>query len=293
MDPSIDIGNTGTCTTCTFSEDFSNYWTAVLYFMAPNGSYTRVEQVPNAGFDGVNGGMTVYYMNDGLGDYQQKSKVTAFKQGFRMLTGNPEYRTDAQQDFRQLTYTCLQSAATRYPETRDFPQQPCPAGIMANLRFPTCWDGKNLDSPNHESHVSYPANGTFESQGPCPDTHPVRLPQLMFETVWDTTPFNDPSLWPQSGQPFYWSMGDNTGYGTHGDYVFGWKGEALQTAMDSACYVTCPTLKTQTIDEANQCTLSSVVDESIDGCKLSSPLRSLCHCEMLTTSAGVDTMPDM
>lgn len=32
-----DIGEKGTCTTCTFSEDFSNYWTAVLYLKAANG----------------------------------------------------------------------------------------------------------------------------------------------------------------------------------------------------------------------------------------------------------------
>ena len=26
-----DVGERGTCTTCTFTEDFSNYWTAVMY----------------------------------------------------------------------------------------------------------------------------------------------------------------------------------------------------------------------------------------------------------------------
>ena len=31
-----------TCTTCKFKEDASNYWTAVLYFKNPNGSYIRV-----------------------------------------------------------------------------------------------------------------------------------------------------------------------------------------------------------------------------------------------------------
>lgn len=39
-----DIGNQGSCTTCAFSEDFSNYWTANLYFKARNGTYKRVPQ---------------------------------------------------------------------------------------------------------------------------------------------------------------------------------------------------------------------------------------------------------
>lgn len=57
-----DIAEKATCTTCQFSEDFSNYWTAVLFFKARNGSYHRVPQIPNVGFEGSNGGMTVYYM---------------------------------------------------------------------------------------------------------------------------------------------------------------------------------------------------------------------------------------
>ena len=42
-----------------------------------------------------------------------------------------------------------------------------------------------------------------------PSTHPVKIPQLFYETVWNTVPFNDPSLWPEDGsQPFVWSYGD-------------------------------------------------------------------------------------
>jgi hypothetical protein len=77
-------------------------------------------------------------MQDGLADYQQKSKVTAFKKGFRMLIGDSMARTKAEvKKFRQLAYTCLEDLGTRFPETMDFPKKPCPAGIMANLRFPT------------------------------------------------------------------------------------------------------------------------------------------------------------
>jgi hypothetical protein len=52
-------------------------------------------------------------------------------------------------------------------------------------------------------------SGTFETNGPCPATHPVKIPQLFYETIWDTTGFNDKSLWPEDGsQPFVWSFGD-------------------------------------------------------------------------------------
>ncbi len=159
---------------------------------------------------------------------------------------------------------------------------------MFSLHECSCWDGKNLDSPDHMSHVSYPASGTFESNGPCPATHPVNIPQLFFEIVWDTRKFNDKSLWPEDGsQPFVWSYGDmyglqlhlnrscwlyylnRTGYGSHGDYVFGWKGDSLQKAMDTNCNINCPALKTQSIQAGNKCTQQQKVKEDIDDCELS------------------------
>lgn len=69
-----DPASKSTCTTCSFSEDFSNYWTANLYFRAKNGSYKRVPQMVNLGLKGQ-GGITVYY----IPPYDGKTKVTAFK----------------------------------------------------------------------------------------------------------------------------------------------------------------------------------------------------------------------
>lgn len=70
---STDISTLATCTTCTFAEDLSNYWTANLYFKARNGTYKRVPQIPNRGNTGEVGGFTVYYTSPGA------NKVTAFK----------------------------------------------------------------------------------------------------------------------------------------------------------------------------------------------------------------------
>ncbi len=80
MDYSKDMPGESTCTTCQMSEDFSNYWTAILYFKARNGTYKRVHQLANSGFEGAaDGGMTVYYMQDPLYDTAKKSKVQAFQ----------------------------------------------------------------------------------------------------------------------------------------------------------------------------------------------------------------------
>ena len=59
MDPKAghDMVKMSTCTSCQFSEDFSNYWTAVLYFKARNGTFKRVPQMAQQGFEGTQGGM--------------------------------------------------------------------------------------------------------------------------------------------------------------------------------------------------------------------------------------------
>jgi hypothetical protein len=66
-------------------------------------------------------------------------------------------------------------------------------------------------------------------------------------------------------QPFAWSSADNTGFGTHADYVFGWKDDSLQKAMDSKTYVTAPTLKKQNIATQNKCNVKDMVGEKTDG----------------------------
>jgi hypothetical protein len=182
-----------------------------------------------------------------------------------MTVGNPVSK-DTSTGNPGLRYTCLQEIMTRFPETQDFPKAACPAGIMAIHHFPACWDGKNLDSPNHQDHMFNTVKGAFTPAGPCPASHPVRMPQLAFETMWNTTQFNDKSMWPTDGsQPFVWSYEDSKGFGTHGDYLFGWKGDSLQRAMDSSGN---GGLKTQSVGLSNKCTISTTVNEPIDGCKL-------------------------
>jgi hypothetical protein len=110
----------------------------------------------------------------------------------------------------------------------------------------------------------------------------------MLEIVWDTTTFNNKADWPEDGlQPFYLSTGDRTGYGQHGmssapggrmgiastnswegDYVFGWKGDSLQRAMDGGCTgASCRDLKVITNEEAIKCKVPERVKEKWEGCK--------------------------
>lgn len=114
----------------------------------------------------------------------------------------------------------------------------------------------------------------FVAAPACPESHPVRMPQVTYETVWDTTQFND--MWPAGEpNPFVWSF-EGTSGGTHADYMFGWKGYSLQRAMDEpeCFYDGCGSITKQDMAVANQCTIETTVDEPVEGCE-SKPIFSL------------------
>ena len=89
-------------------------------------------------------------------------------------------------------WACASWPATRRPRRRTTPPSPagpvctttrrarrkdfltCPAGSMMEsyLDFPQCWNGRDLDSADHKSHMAYPVNSA------CPATHPVPVPKL-------------------------------------------------------------------------------------------------------------------
>jgi hypothetical protein len=189
-----------------------------------------------------------------------------------MLVGDPSNRK-ASAVPRGLCYRCESNmqqspfggAPCTGADTREFPKAACGGGWRITVTFPSCWDGKTLDSPDHKAHISYPATGTFESGGACPATHPVKIPQVMYEIMVDTRAFNAKEEWPEDGsQPFFWSMGDKTGFGIHGDYLFGWKGDALQRAMDSKCGGdACAALQRQQDAKAIDCTIGQKSKEPI------------------------------
>lgn len=198
-----------------------------------------------------------------------------------MTVGHADLTTKAQIG---LTYQCLSSGGGRGAEQSTFPTSACAGGIFTSHHFPAsviftprsklllteprCWDGVNLDSPDHQSHMyNTIKNNGFTNAGPCPSTHPIRMPQVTFETVWDTTKFN--SMWTSGApNPFVWSF-EGSAAGTHADYMFGWKGDALQRAMNkSECfYDGCGSITKQPMATANKCAIKDMVGEPVDGCK--------------------------
>ncbi|MEO6867842.1 MAG: DUF1996 domain-containing protein, partial [Gaiellales bacterium] len=54
--------------------------------------------------------------------------------------------------------------------------------VGAWIKFPDCWDGRRLDSPDHASHLAY------AQRSRCPMTHPVELMRVKMLVSWNARP---------------------------------------------------------------------------------------------------------
>jgi hypothetical protein len=194
------------CSSCTIKEDRSNYWSPQLYVNFKNGSFAPVPTVGDA--TDTSGGMTVYYLQR-RGD-NATEKLHGFPEGFRMLAGDPFKRSPSDDSAtRAISFNCL---GANKPETNNIPNYPCPGGLRAQVFFPACWNGKDLDTPDHKSHMSYPVGREYNTGG-CPKEFPVHMISLFYEVLYDTAPFA--SEWNGDKHPFVFANGDATGYGSH------------------------------------------------------------------------------
>jgi len=246
-------------TTCDKAIDHSNYWVPQLYHQRTDKKW---ELVPWHG-------SAVYYQKRAC-DYApglrvcDKSKVPlAFPDGFRMIAGDAYRRTQNNSDFAQRAVAIMCEFNGGSKEYNGFPPRQC--NIMrSEVYFPSCWDGKNLDTPNHKDHVSYPAIGDYNG-GVCPQSHPVALMSIFYEFFFDTSSFTD--------SKFAFANGDPTGYGFHGDFIMGWTNRALlQTAhQDCISAADCPKLGNQP-SQARPLIYPAIYEEEIG---LHGPIPSL------------------
>ena len=58
----------------------------------------------------------------------------------------------------------------------------CILELEINIKFPTCWDGKNVESADG-SHVAYSSDCDGDEHNECfdfdcPSSHPIKMPEL-------------------------------------------------------------------------------------------------------------------
>jgi Domain of unknown function (DUF1996) len=180
-------------TTCSNRDDTAAYW-------APTATYHGVDVKPTR--------MRVYYR----AGTKNPATVRPFPTGLKIIAGSAF--TKSVQPTSVVSWGCGSASrgASRVPTCSG-------STLVLHVYFPDCWDGKHLDSADHQSHMAYTHNGR------CPSGHPVPVPKVTEDVEYP--------LHGGSGVAFDYSHNSITG---HADFINSWKQSAL-TALVHTCIV--------------------------------------------------------
>jgi len=255
----------------------SAYWHPELYYRDPTTKQLTL----------VKGeGLTVYYLSRRGGN---PNWWIPFPKGFRMIAGDQSRRSYDPNNLwhTSVSYSCYGgNGFSGAPEVGGFPgygnkKIGCSA-LRLQMYFPSCWNGKDLDAPDHHSHMAYPIGSI--SQGDCPSTHPYRLPGIFFEAFYNTGDY--PHGDGVRDWPFVLAQSDETGYGMHADFVSGWDEEYLHKALhDPTCNCgnvdCCDTFKPFSQGAGLQCQMDKPVGWFED-VGMVTPIKKLPGCNNFT-----------
>jgi hypothetical protein len=152
------------------------------------------------------------------------STVQPMPPGLRMIAGDAKNASPT----GNFDYIC-HSDTVDIPDQHGFGIPNCPAGseVWQRIIFPQCWDGKNLDSPDHKSHMAY-ANPDIPG---CPASHPVPLPEVTFNILYPVVEANSPKRWRLSSDNYSSSLPG--GYSAHGDWFNGWQPDIMKAFVQN------------------------------------------------------------
>lgn len=205
---STDAGSTSSNmlrkgTSCAFDGDTAAYWMPT----ATKGG-NPIETM----------GGRMYYRRGRLHGH-----INPYPYGLRMIAGDG--MTTHPQSLDVVHWGCTKNEGERFY----LPPDDCGDDhVNAVVVFPNCWDGKNLDSPDHKSHMAYDVDGQ------CPATHPVQMPHLFLDFQFRTSQGKYIRL--SSDMP-----GMPGGMSLHADFWNTWHQEKLEAKVqtcfntDAAC----------------------------------------------------------
>ena len=104
--------------------------------------------------------------------------------------------------------------------------------VVLMVNFPECWDGVNLDSPDHKSHMSYATYRNQPQVSSCPPSHPVQLPRISEIFRFPVTANSRPLNWRLTSDSY--STSTRGGLSAHADWMDGWSRDGM-TALVRNC----------------------------------------------------------
>lgn len=185
--------------------------------------------------------ISVYYK--GVMGHPECAKVAKaclkMPRGLRMIFGYNMNNPANSADFNHMWWTCDAGPAAGV-HFANIPQaaKVCPinARIGMVVVAPECWDGKNLDSPDHRSHMAYEKD-TGLGYTACDADHPFLLPRFTIGAYWTTdatldrsgNESPDASTWYLASDRMPGMANSVPGTTEHSDWFGAWEDSILDT----------------------------------------------------------------
>lgn len=180
----------------------------------------------------------VFYYSAGVDDLDSIQPIPL---GLKMIAGNAMAKPGQEQDSAIVRWHCQSWESSDGSNPRwstGIPQCVAPDRVRMDIFFPSCWNGLDLDSADHKSHLAYPVKSAGAAGMVCPSTHPVPIIRVSFHYAFGVKPeVYDPKTKSSLGWRIASDMYDSSattlgGMSLHGDWFNAWHPEALQTILD-------------------------------------------------------------
>ncbi|WFB10926.1 DUF1996 domain-containing protein [Streptomyces sp. LX-29] len=160
-------------TTCGNGDQSTYYWPVLR---VRDGRQERDVNAPGGGIEGNVG--TILTPSEVSIEFRGSpvSRVTPMPRFLRIITGDAKSFTNGTAN-ANASWTCTgfenRELTDKYPI--------CPGGskVVRTFRFQSCWDGRNIDSANHRTHVAF-----ADDNGVCPQGFRA-IPQLVQRITYD------------------------------------------------------------------------------------------------------------
>ncbi|MFD7712096.1 DUF1996 domain-containing protein [Streptomyces sp. NPDC059785] len=162
-------------TSCTNAGDKSSYYWPVIRIQ--DGTQDFDQNNDGGGKEGNVGAIQQAAQADIKFVGNARSKVVAMPKFLRIITGDAKTTTNGLAN-ANAHWSCT-GFENKVQLTEQYPICPEGSSVVRTFAFQSCWDGQNVDSANHRTHVAF-----ADANGNCANGFKA-IPQLTMRLVYD------------------------------------------------------------------------------------------------------------
>ena len=164
--------------------------------------------------------------------------------GYNMATGQggpASSDTSPASDVWKMGFDCVKTDGSGQSYTGTKPtiaaivatgQCPVGAWLRTFVTLADCWDGRNLDTPDHRAHLAVATGALINGRRACPATHPYNIPEVALQAFFRTDANFQLGKWHLSSDEMM--PGTVAGSTLHFDYWEAWS-PAVKNMWQTGC----------------------------------------------------------